>query len=141
MKWTAVIALTAWLGATGSAWAQDDVQAAADAFDHAQQVGDQATLARMLADDLIFIRMTGVRAGKKEFIANFSTAGVVLEPFAITNKTMVRLGPDAAIVGGEARMRGTRNGEPFAQHFFYSDTFLRTNGRWTVVHVQVTPIP
>jgi hypothetical protein len=54
---------------------------------------------------------------------------LVLEPFAITNKTMVRLGPDTAIVGGEARMRGTRNGEPFAQHFFYSDTFLRNNGR------------
>jgi hypothetical protein len=51
------------------------------------------------------------------------------------------LGPDAAVVGGEARMRGTRNGQPFAQHFFYSDTFLRTNGQWKVVHVQVTPIP
>jgi ketosteroid isomerase-like protein len=81
-----MIALTAWLGATGSVWAQDNVRAAADAFDHAQQVGDQATLARMLADDLIFIRMTGARAGKKEFIANFSTAGVVLEPFAIRTR-------------------------------------------------------
>jgi hypothetical protein len=44
-------------------------------------------------------------------------------------------------VGGKTLMRGTRNGQAFAQHFFYSDTFLRTFGQWKVVHVQVTPIP
>ena len=100
-----------------------------------------ATLARMLADEVVFIRMSGVLAGKKEFIATFSAADVTLEPFEITNRTLVSLGPDAAIVGGEARMRGTRDGKPFAQHFRYSDAFLRTNGEWKVVHVQVTPVP
>jgi len=38
-------------------------------------------------------------------------------------------------------MRGTRDGQPFAQHFRYSDTFLRKNGEWKVVHVQVTAVP
>ncbi len=141
MKVIGVFAVVLLFGAAASTAAQTDVKAAADAFDHAQQVGDRATLARMLADEVVFIRMSGVLAGKKEFIATFSAADVTLEPFGITDRTFVALGPDAAIVGGEARMRGTRNGKPFAQHFRYSDAFLRTNGEWKVVHVQVTPVP
>ena len=141
MKVIGVFAVVLVIGAAGSSAAQTDVKAAADAFDHAQQVGDRATLARMLADDVVFIRMSGVLAGKPEFIATFSATGVTLEPFEITDRTFVALGPDAAIVGGEARMRGTRDGKPFAQHFRYSDAFLRTNGEWKVVHVQVTPVP
>jgi ketosteroid isomerase-like protein len=135
------LVVVVWLAAVGIAPAQSDVNAAADAFDHAQQVGDRATLERMLADDLIFIRMSGIVAGKKEFIETFTTTNVLLEPFTITNKMLVPLGADAAVVGGEARMRGTRDGQPFAQHFRYSDTFLRKDGRWTVVLVQVTPVP
>jgi ketosteroid isomerase-like protein len=120
----------------------EDVKAAADRFDQAQQAGDGATLERMLADDLVFVRMTGVVAGKKEFITTFAKSpAVTLEPFQITNKTFVPLGDRAAIIGGEARVRGTRDGKPFAQHFLYSDTFLFDGGEWKVVHVQVTPVP
>jgi ketosteroid isomerase-like protein len=141
MSRTALIVAMLWAGAAGIGTAQTDVKAAAAAFDQAQQTGDRATLDRMLANDLIFIRMSGVLVGKKEFIDTFTTTTVKLEPFEITNRTFVALGADAAIVGGEARMRGSRDGQPFAQHFRYSDTFLRKNGEWKVVHVQVTPVP
>jgi hypothetical protein len=141
MRWLGVITLGLLAGLTAPVMAQPDVKTAAAAFDHAQQVGDRGTLDRMLADELIFIRMTGVMAGKKEFIETFTTTGVTLEPFEITNRTFVPLGAEAAIVGGEARVRGTRDGQPFAQHFRYADTFLRVKGEWRVVHVQVTAVP
>jgi ketosteroid isomerase-like protein len=140
MRWVVLLVVVLWAGTMNHGAAQTDVKAAADAFDHAQQVGDRATLERMLADDRVFIRMSGVLAGKAQFVETFTTT-VALEPFEITNRTFVPLGAEAAIVGGEARMRGTRDGQPFAQHFRYSDVFLRHNGEWKVVHVQVTAVP
>jgi ketosteroid isomerase-like protein len=141
MRSSGAIAMWLFAGLAVPLVAQSDVKSAAAAFDQAQQVGDAATLQRILADDLIFIRMTGVLAGKKEFIETFTATGATVEPFEITNRTFVPLGVDAAIVGGEARVRGVRGGQPFAQHFRYSDTFLRVGGEWRVVHVQVTALP
>lgn len=141
MKWTVLFVVALWAGAIHDGAAQSDVKAAAASFDRAQQTGDRATLERMLADDMVFIRMSGVQAGKAQFVETFTTTTVVLEPFEITNKIFVPLSTEAAIVGGEARMRGTRDGQPLAQHFRYSDTFLRKNGEWKVVYVQVTAVP
>lgn len=48
---------------------------------------------------------------------------------------------ERTVSGAVARMRGTHDGRPFAQHFRYSGAFPRANGEWKVVHVQVTPVP
>jgi ketosteroid isomerase-like protein len=118
-----------------------EILAAAQAFDDAQLHGDRAALERMLAADFLLVHGSGRVGDRKDFIDGFTDPKSRLEPFEITDRLFVRPSPDTAIVGGEARVRGTDDGKPFSQHFRYSDIFARRNGQWMVVYAQVTPLP
>ena len=118
-----------------------EVRAAAQAFDDAQLHGDRSVLERMLAPDYLLVRGSGRVGDKKDFIDGFTDPNAHLEPFEISDRLFIRPSPDTAIVGGEARVRGTDHGKAFKEHFRYSDTFARRNGQWVVVYTQVTPLP
>ena len=117
-----------------------EIERASRAFDRAQQFGDRAALERFLAPDFMFVRGTGEVTGRAAFLATFGGA-IRFEPFEIKGREVIGLGADAGIVAAEGTMRGTNNGVRFVQRFRFSDTFLRRNGRWQVIHVQVTPLP
>ncbi len=117
-----------------------EVRAVARAFDAAQIAKDGNALDRFLADDLIFVRGSGMLAGKKEFIAAFTAPGIRFDPITILKRTYVQLGPDAGIVGGETTLTGVEDGVPFSEHIRYADTFHRIDDTWKVVHVQVTMV-
>lgn len=117
------------------------IRAAAQAFDDAQLHGDRAVLERMLAPDFLLVRGSGRIGDKADFIAGFTDPKSHLEPFEITDRLFIRPSSDTAIVGGEARVRGTDNGKPLAEHFRYSDMFAKRDGQWIVVYTQVTPLP
>ncbi len=129
--------------AAGAATAstETEVKQAAREFDAAQLNADRAALERFLAQDFVFVRGSGVVAGRDAFLASFASGTLKLDPFTVINPVFVDLGPDAAIVGGEATLTGTENGERFVERFRYADTFKRRDGRWQVVYVQVTPLP
>jgi ketosteroid isomerase-like protein len=118
-----------------------EIRAAAQRFDDAQLHGDGATLEAMLAPDFLFVRGSGRIGDRRDFIAGFTDPNTKLEPFAITDRLFIRVSPEVAIVGGEARIKGTDHGKPVAEHFRYSDTFARRDGRWVVVYTQVTGLP
>ena len=118
-----------------------EVRAAAHAFDMAQQTGDKATLERMIAPDFLFVRGSGRVGGKRDFIDGFTGPGQKLEPFRIEDPLLIRVSAEVAIVGGEAWVKGTDNGKPFAEHFRYADTFAKRGGAWVVVYTQVTGLP
>jgi ketosteroid isomerase-like protein len=115
-----------------------DVRAAAKAFDEAQQHGDGAALDRLLAPDFLFVRGSGVVGDRRDFIQGFTKAGAHFDPFEISDPLFLRVSADVAIVGGEGRIKGVEDGKPFAEHFRYSDTFARRDGRWVVVYTQIT---
>jgi ketosteroid isomerase-like protein len=117
------------------------IRAAADAFIQAQERGDAAALEQLIAPDFLFVRSSGRVGDRREFITGFTAPGNRLEPFRITDRMFVRASPDVAIVGGEAWIKGTEAGKPLSQHFRYSDTLARRDGRWLVVFTQVTPLP
>ena len=117
------------------------ILAAAKAFDEAQVHGDRAVLEAMLAPDFLFVRGSGRVGGRQDFIAGFTDPNEKLEPFEISDRLFVRVSPDVAIVGGEAWVKGTEHGKPFAEHFRYADTFARRGERWVVVYTQVTGLP
>jgi len=118
-----------------------EVRSAAQAFDDAQLHGDRAVLERMLAPDYLLVRGSGRIGDKKDFIDGFTDPNTHLEPFEIKDRLFIRPSADTAIVGGEARVRGTDHGKPFQEHFRYSDMFAKRNGQWVVVYTQVTPLP
>ena len=139
----ALVTLMAVLG-TGSAPAQApdsnaEIRAVAQAFDDAQVHGDAAALDRLLAPEFLFVRGSGRVGDRKDFIEGFTNAK--LEPFVISDRLFLRVSPDVAVVGGEAWVKGIENGKPFAQHFRYSDTLARRDGRWLVAYAQVTGLP
>jgi len=117
-----------------------DVMTASDEFDAAQLHGDRATLERYLASDMIFVRGSGKVTGREEFIATFTSPGLKLEPFEVLDRRLINLGEAAGIIAGEAILRGTEDGKAFVEHIRYADTFLRRDGRWQVVYVQVTTL-
>jgi uncharacterized protein (TIGR02246 family) len=130
----------------GSAQAQApdsnaEIRAVAQAFDDAQVHGDGAALDRLLAPDFLFVRGSGRVGDRKDFIEAFANAKAKLEPFVISDRLFLRVSPDVAVVGGEAWVEGVEDGKPLAQHFRYSDTLAKRDGRWLIVYAQVTGLP
>ena len=126
------------------AYAQDtnaDIRAVADAFDAAQFHRDKAALEAMLAPDFLVVLGSGRVVGRSEFITGFTSPDVTFQPFEINDRLFLRIAPDAAVVGGEGRIKGVENGKPFAEHFRFSDTFAKRDGKWVAVFTQVTPLP
>lgn len=143
MRTALALVSAALLATTAAAQAADnaEVRAAAHAFDLAQQNGDRAALDRLIAPYFLFVRGSGRIGGRQDFIDGFTGPGQKLEPFRIEDPLFLRVSPDVAIVGGEAWVKGTDNGKPFAEHFRYADTLARRDGRWVVIYVQVTGLP
>jgi ketosteroid isomerase-like protein len=139
-----LFALSLMVAAPAVAQVADDnaaVRAAADAFIQAQQQGDGAALDRILASEFLFVRSSGRVGDRRDYIEGFTAAGIKLDPITISDRLFLRVSPDAAIVGGEARLRGSQNGRALSQHYRFSDTFVRRNGRWQVTYSQITPLP
>jgi ketosteroid isomerase-like protein len=120
--------------------ADGGILAFADAFDRAQLTQDAAALNEMVADELVFIDGSGKRLGKKDFIAGWTAPGDRFDPVVLTDRKVIALGDDAAIVNAETILGGTSGGQRFATRIRFADTFRRVGGKWRAVHIQVTPI-
>jgi ketosteroid isomerase-like protein len=119
---------------------RSEIDTISRAFDQAQFRHDAATLERFLARDMLFVRGSGRRVSRREFIASFADPDTSFAHFLIRDRRIIRLGSDAAVVTASALIRGTARGRPFEEHVRYSDTFVRSAGAWQVIHVQVTPV-
>jgi ketosteroid isomerase-like protein len=111
-----------------------------DRFDRAQIEQDAAALEKLVSPDLVFVGSSGVREGKKEFIASFVDPALKFEPITIADRIFMPLGPDAGVVGGDVVLRGTASGKPFASRIRFADTFRRIDGEWVAVHIQATKV-
>lgn len=110
----------------------------ADAFDRAQLTKNAAALDRMIADELIFIESSGRRLDKAAFIAGWTAPGDSFDPIRLVDRRLVPLGPDAFMVTAQTVLTGISGGKRFTSAIRFTDTFRRTQGRWQVVHIQVT---
>lgn len=118
----------------------NSVVTAADAFDRAQLVKDRAALEQIVLDELIYIDSGGRRLGKKDFIDGWTHPNDRFDPITLVDRTITRLGRDAAVVGAEVNLCGTSDGAPFCSRIRYSDTFVHIAGHWRVAHIQVTRV-
>lgn len=116
----------------------DDPQAAARAFEAAQAKGDGAALQRMLARDFLFVRGSGRVGNRQDYVEGFTGPGDTISALEVTDRLFTRVAPDAAVAGGEARISGTEGGQPFRNHYRFSNILVRRDGRWQVIFSQVT---
>lgn len=112
----------------------------ADQFDRAQLAKDGAALEQMVADDLVFITGAGERQGKKDFIGGWTAPEDSFDPITLVDRVVMPLGNDAGVVSAETTLSGVSGGQRFSSRFRFSDTFVRMDGRWQAVHIQVTRI-
>jgi len=63
-----------------------------------------------------------------------------IDPYTVEDFE-VRIYGDVALLSGRTNMTGRYEGKPFTSHYRYIDIYVRRNGAWTIVSVQITKIP
>ncbi|MDQ8755115.1 nuclear transport factor 2 family protein [Sphingosinicella sp. LHD-64] len=112
-----------------------------DRFDQAQIGQDRAAMEAMTSEGLVFVGSDGRRQSRADFIAGWMDPNTRYEPITVEDRYFLPLGPDTGVVGGDVVVRGTSNGQPFAAHIRFADTFRRIDGTWRAVHIQATRVP
>lgn len=123
--------------------ATDDIaalktQAAAwdDAIVHKQRGAIEANM----APEFLHIGEDGTLSDRTAFLDAILSEHLSIAPYAMDG-LQVRMFGDAALLTGTTRMRGAWRGKPFSSHYRFTDTYVRRDGAWRVVHVQITALP
>ena len=114
--------------------------AQADAWDKAIVRKDRAGIEANVAPGFFHIGGDGSIDERAAFIHDLMDPELTILPYAIEGLA-VHLFGDTALLTGTTHMTGTYKGKPFESHYRYIDTYVRANGRWQVVAVQITKLP
>lgn len=77
---------------------------------------------------------------KTSFVDALVSPDLQIDPYAVEDFD-VRVYGDVALLSGRTRMTGRYQGKPFASHYRYIDIYVRRDGEWKIVSVQISPIP
>lgn len=113
--------------------------AQADAWDVAIVRKDRAAVEANMADDFRQIDGDGDVEDKASFLEGILSPKLVIHPYTVEDFDL-RLYGDVALLSGRTRMAGAYDGKPWSNHYRYVDVYVRRNGRWQVVNVQVSRI-
>jgi len=100
----------------------------------------EAAIAANMADDFRMIDGYGNVEDKKAFVADIVDPQLSINPYTV-EEFDVRLFGDTALLSGRTKMTGTHAGKPFTSNYRYIDIYVRRNGVWKIVSVQVTKFP
>lgn len=131
--------------ASASSAADDDAAVIAQLTKQAAQwdrdlvAKDRDGVARNMAADFEQIRGSGAIVDRATFIADVLADGFRMDPYVVEDFRVKRYG-DTALLYGRIRITGVDQGERYTTHFRYIDTYVRRDGEWKVVSVQITPM-
>lgn len=111
-----------------------------DAWDKAIVRKDAAAVAANMAEDFRQIDGYGNLETKKSFLAGIVDSKLTIDPYSVEDFE-VRLYGDTALLSGRTHMTGKYDGKPFESNYRYIDIYVRRNGAWKIVSVQITKIP
>jgi ketosteroid isomerase-like protein len=111
-----------------------------DSWDAAIVRKDQAAVAGNMAEDFRQIDGYGNLETKKSFVAGIIDAKLTINPYTV-EEFEVRLYGDTALLSGRTHMTGTYDGKPFESNYRYIDIYVRRDGQWKIVSVQITRLP
>jgi ketosteroid isomerase-like protein len=111
----------------------DAVKAAEKSWATATVAGDEATLRKILADDLTYTHSTGEINTKDEYIDNLKTGA--RKYLKADHESMdVRLYGNTAVLRATAQVETTQNGgSPSPAHLRFIHVWVFENGRWQLV--------
>ena len=111
--------------------------AQADAWDKAIVAKNPAAVAANVAPDFAQIESGGAVIGRDEFVKDLLDPTLRIDPYKVEDFG-VRVYGDTALLTGRIRMTGASEGKPFASHFRYIDVYVKRDGAWKVVSIQIT---
>jgi ketosteroid isomerase-like protein len=115
------------------------LMAQADAWDKAIVRKDRAAIEANMADDFRQIDGAGNVETKQSFVDDLVSPDLRIDPYKVEDFE-VRLYGDVALLSGRTRMTGAYQGKPFTSHYRYIDIYVRRDGAWKIVSVQISPI-
>jgi ketosteroid isomerase-like protein len=119
---------------------EQELKAIADAWDQAIIKRDVPGVEANVAQDFQQIRGSGRVVGREQFIRDITAPTLKIDPYVVEDFG-VRVFGDMALVTGRIRMSGTASGERWEEHFRYIDVYVKRDGKWQVVSIQITPLP
>lgn len=140
--WAVVLCVTACADSRGSneSTVKTLLTKQADAWDRAIVGKDAAAVAANMSDDFRHMAGNGVISGKAAFLADILSPDLQIDPYTVDNFE-IRIYGDTALLSGRTRMTGRSSGQAFVSHYQYVDTYVRRDGVWRVVNVQITRLP
>lgn len=143
-----VVLVNLLLGGCASSVTQDvsapglvaQLSAQADAWDKAIVRKDRAAIEQNMAEDFRQIDGAGNVESKTSFVHGLLSADLQIDPYVVEDFD-VRVYGDVALLSGRTRMSGRHQGTPFRSHYRYIDVYVRRQGKWKIVSVQISRIP
>jgi ketosteroid isomerase-like protein len=100
----------------------------------------EKAIAENMADDFRIIDGHGNVENKTQFVAGVMDAKLTIDPYTVEDFE-VRFYGDVALLSGRTLMTGTYDGEKFTSNYRYIDIYVKRDGRWKIVSVQITRYP
>lgn len=117
----------------------DELRAQAAAWDRDIVRRDRAGIEKNLHAKFFQIDKTGTRHERAEFIEGLLDPKLQIDPYTVPDLEVHQFGT-TALLTGTTHISGHYDGKPFQTHYRYIDTYVRENGRWSIVAVQITAI-
>ena len=114
--------------------------AQADAWDKAIVRKDRAAVEANVAPGFFHIGGDGSVSDRAAFLADLLDPELTIAPYTVEDLSVRLPGPDTALLSGTTHMTGSYKGTPFESNYRYIDTYVRKNGLWQVVAVQITKL-
>ncbi|MFZ6760126.1 nuclear transport factor 2 family protein [Undibacterium sp. Ji50W] len=111
-----------------------------DAWDQAIIRKDRAAIESNMTEDFRQIDGSGDIETKASFVDGLVSDKLVLDPYTVEDFE-VRLYDNVALLSGRSHMTGRYDGKPFKSHYRYIDIYIKRNGKWKIVSVQISKIP
>lgn len=142
----AFVALAGLLLAASTTFAADknadvaELTKLSNAWDKAIVAKQEKAIADNMAEDFRIIDGHGNVDGKKKFVVDVMDPTLTIDPYTVEDFE-VRLYGDVALLSGRTLMTGKSEGQPFTSNYRYIDIYVRRNGAWKIVSVQITRYP
>jgi len=98
-------------------------------YQAAVKANDAVTMDRILADDFILVTGRGKVFNKTDLINAAINKDAIYE-YQDDSQQTVRVWGDTAVITALLYQKGTYKGEPFEDHLWFSDVYVRTPDGW-----------
>lgn len=109
-------------------------------WDKAIVAKDEKAIAGNMAEDFRQIDGYGNLETKQSFVKGLVDPKLTINPYTV-EEFEVRLYGDTALLSGRSHLTGTYEGKAFESNYRYIDIYVRRNGTWKIVSVQITKFP